>query len=45
MGRMDKSKLINSSVIWNSDDQLKIECNDTDYGIFDQETWFELKRV
>ena len=42
---MDKSKFINSSVIWISDNQVKIECIDTDYGILNEETWFELKRV
>ena len=38
---MSRSELVQSSKIWNSDQPVQIDCVDTQFGIFDEETWFE----
>ena len=40
---MSRSELVQSSKIWNSDQPVQIDCVDTQFGIFDEETWFEFE--
>ena len=40
---MRRSELVQSSKIWNSDQPVQIDCVDTQFGIFDEETWFEFE--
>ena len=40
---MSRSELVQSSKIWNSEQPVQIDCVDTQFGIFDEETWFEFE--